>query len=151
MALIDSNANVIEDTWLYPDASHLPAGKPNFVIPFEIFTTVALGCEVERPVGILVTPEIAPEHITPYLDKIDLVVVHFAEPRDAQGFRTARMLRQNHGFGGDIRAIGQLSPDQREPLAQAGFSSIVTPSDHPPEQWRAATPGTSLPGQANDS
>lgn len=151
MPLIDSNANVIEDAWLYPDASHMPAGKPNFVIPFEIFTTVALGCAVERPIGILVTPEIAPEQIAPYLDKIDLVVVHFAEPRDVQGFRTARMLRQNHGSGGDIRALGQLLPDQRELLTQAGFSSIVTPQDHPPERWRTATPGTSLPGLANNS
>lgn len=144
MALIDSNANVIEDAWHYPDASHTPAAKSDFVIPFDIFTTVAAGCAVERPIGILVTPEIAPEQIAPYLDKIDLVAVHFEEPRDVQGFTTALALRQHHGFKGDIRALGRISPDQRELLAHLGLSSIRS-TDRPLERWITAPSGTSWP------
>ncbi|WP_158282714.1 DUF934 domain-containing protein [Aminobacter sp. AP02] len=147
MALIDSNANVIEDTWLYPDTSHVPAGAVNFVIPFDVFTGVAAGCAVERPVGVLVTPQIASGQLAPYLDKIDLVVVQFAEPREIQGLSTAQALRQHHDFKGDIRALGNLLPDQRELLVKCGFSSIVTTENHPPDQWKAAMPGAALNGR----
>lgn len=141
MALIDVQANDIEETWSYPGESDRPAGL-NRVVPFEVFANAATGA-IARPIGILVTPETVPEQISPYLEQIDLVVVHFPKFRDGRGFSTARALRQRHRFKGEIRAHGHILPDQLGLLAQCGFTSIVTPEDHPPAQWKIAIAGTS--------
>ncbi|MDB5524581.1 MAG: hypothetical protein JWM58_2344 [Rhizobium sp.] len=145
MALIDNQANEIDEIWSYPDAADAPVQGLNYIVPWDVFTSIAAGSALERPAGVLVGPEVAPEQIASHLELIDLIVVQFPKFRDGRGFSTARALRQRHGFRGDIRALGHVLPDQLPLLSQCGFSSIVTPGDHPPPQWKATLPGQSLP------
>jgi uncharacterized protein (DUF934 family) len=48
----------------------------------------------------------------------------FPKWRDGRAYSSARILREQ-GFGGDIRAIGDLTVDQLVFLARAGFSSVA--------------------------
>jgi uncharacterized protein (DUF934 family) len=70
------------------------------------------------------------------LERIDLIVIPFAKLRDGRGFTLARALREQHGYMGDARAIGDLLPDQLQLLVQCGFTPIVLPPSHPASQWR---------------
>lgn len=72
------------------------------------------------------------------LERIDLIVIPFGKLRDVRGFTVARALREQHGFMGDVRAIGDLLPDQLQLLVQCGFTSIVLPPSHPAPRWRQA-------------
>jgi uncharacterized protein (DUF934 family) len=138
MALIDKDGRVIEERWTYP----APDGDAVFaawhVVPLAALTARGVDAVVERPIGVSVPADLAAGQVEPFLGKIDLVMVPFAKFRDGRGFTIARMLRDKLGFGGEIRAIGHVIPDQLPLLAQCGFSSVVTPAEHPPEQWRVA-------------
>jgi uncharacterized protein (DUF934 family) len=116
------------------------------VAPFVIVAAAASVGHLPRPIGALVAPDIPAERIEPFLGVLDIVVVEFPKFRDGRGFTIARTLRQRYGFKGDIRARGHILPDQFAALTTCGFSSILTPNEHPPEQWRAAPLASAAPG-----
>lgn len=53
-----------------------------------------------------------------------VIGVNFPKFRDGRGYSTARILRET-GFGGDIRAIGDITIDQMRFLNRTGFSSVL--------------------------
>jgi uncharacterized protein (DUF934 family) len=145
MALINNSAQIIEDGWSYPDAKGDGAIRPNSVIPLDVLAAVGSESLVVRPIGAFAAGGVTADQILPFLDKLDLVVVEFPKFRDGRGFTIARALRERHGFKGDVRAIGHVLPDQLAALVQCGFSTIITPPEHPPEQWQQGTPSASRP------
>ncbi|WP_454858482.1 DUF934 domain-containing protein [Rhizobium binxianense] len=149
MALVDQLGNEIPDRWTYPEAGEQGSFGAFRVVSFDLLQDLGALPGKERPIGVLLTPETAPEAVAPFLDGIDLVIVPFLKFRDGRGFTIARSLRERHGFMGDVRAIGHVLPDQLPLLAQCGFTSIMTPADHPPAQWRrgnSSQPGASQGG-----
>ena len=145
MALIDNRAQVIEDRWSYWDADGAHAPRPHHVIPLDVLASVGSEALIDRPLGAFAASGVTADLIVPFLDKLDLVVVEFPKFRDGRGFTVARALRERHGFNGDIRAIGHVLPDQFTALLQCGFSTIVTPAGHPPEQWQSGARSASEP------
>lgn len=135
MPLINSRGQVIEDGWSYPDAERNEQLQARCVVPFETLSHAESSEASEGPLGVLAGAGIVAEQLAPFLEKVDLVVIEFPKFRDGRGFTVARALRGRHGFRGDIRAIGHILPDQLAALTQCGFTSIVTPLEHPPEQW----------------
>ncbi|ESQ80697.1 DUF934 domain-containing protein [Asticcacaulis benevestitus] len=136
MALIDSGAREIPDTWIYPSAEHTAEVvlESRMIIP--VSSLLALAHEaLPRPLGGYATPDMAPDIILPLLPYLDLVVVEFPRFRDGRGFTIAQTLRKRYGFEGDIRAVGHILPDQFAALIGCGFSTVLTPTDHPPVQW----------------
>jgi uncharacterized protein (DUF934 family) len=148
MALIDSRAQVIEDRWSYPDADGGHAARPHHVIPLDALASIGSEALIDRPIGAFAASGVTADLIVPFLDKLDLVVVEFPKFRDGRGFSVARALRERHGFKGDIRAIGHVLPDQFAALVQCGFSTIVTPAEHRPEQWQPGARSASRPSSA---
>ncbi len=144
MALIDSGARVIQDRWSYPDADGTYLTQAYSVVPAD---ALALVSNTVRPLGVLVPAGTSVSDLIPYLSDLELIAVEFPKFRDGRGFTMVRTLRAKQGFLGDIRAIGHVLPDQFGPLVQCGFSSIMTPTEHPPEQWqqKAASPGGGIP------
>ncbi len=141
MALINQLGNEIPDRWIYPQAGEQGAFEAYRIASFDLLRDRGAMPDDARPSGIVLQPETSPELVAPFLDRIDLVVIPFPKFRDGRGFTTARSLRQRHGFKGDIRAIGHILPDQLPLLAQCGFTSIVTPAEHPPAQWQTSPGG----------
>src|SRR5579872_7524737 len=62
--------------------------------------------------GVIVGPTTRPEELAPFLPHLALIAIEFPKFRDGRGFSLARALREQHGFDGEIRAIGHLLPDQ---------------------------------------
>jgi uncharacterized protein (DUF934 family) len=140
MALIDRKAQIIGDDWTYPDADGGGAIRPHHVIPLGMLVGAGSETVVQRPIGAYVAAGAMVDTIVPLLDRLDLVAVEFPKFRDGRGFTIARALRERHGFRGDIRAVGHVLPDQFAALMQCGFSTILTTSEHPPEQWQHVAP-----------
>ncbi len=138
MALINQKGDEVPDRWTYPEAGEQGAFGRYRIGSFDLLPGLEPLVGQERPVGVLLAPETAPEAVAPFLDRIDLVVVPFPKFRDGRGFTIARSLRERHGFMGDVRAVGHVLPDQLRLLTQCGFTSIVTPDEHPPVQWQQA-------------
>ena len=49
------------------------------------------------------------------------------------------MCIRDSGYTGDIRAVGHFIPDQFVFLLRCGFSTLLTPPEHPAAQWRLPT------------
>lgn len=153
MALVDKRGDAIEDRWHYPSpADSSTQGHPYFhmvepfhIIPLQQLVAIGPRLQVFPPAGTLVPNDAPLAMLRPFLDRLDLIAVEFPKFRDGRGFTLARTLRERHVFKGDIRAIGHILPDQFRALILCGFSTVVTPDDHPPEQWSRTLRSLSSP------
>jgi uncharacterized protein (DUF934 family) len=95
---------------------------------------------------VQLAPDAKLEEIVPRLADIGRIEIEFPKFRDGRGFTLARTLRERFGYKGDIRATGHFLPDQFGALQACGFTSFVTPPEHTPAQFAAAT-AARQPGQ----
>jgi uncharacterized protein (DUF934 family) len=65
------------------------------------------------------------EAIAPDLDRLDVVAVNFPKFSDGRGYSTARLLRERHGYRGELRAIGDIGRDQLAFLERCGFDAFA--------------------------
>lgn len=64
------------------------------------------------------------ELIENYLDRLALVAVDFPSFSDGRGFSAARILREQIGYKGDIRALGKYILDQVPLARRCGVSTF---------------------------
>ena len=83
------------------------------------------------------------EALQPYLSKVALVVLSFPAFNDGRSYSIARGLRLD-GYRGELRAEGNVLPDQLQLMRQVGFDSFVVTDRFPLEQWQAASHQMSL-------
>ncbi|MBG1231590.1 DUF934 domain-containing protein [Aestuariivirga litoralis] len=83
------------------------------------------------------------EELTPYLSKIALVVLSFPAFTDGRSYSIARGLRLD-GYRGELRAEGNVLPDQLQYMRQIGFDSFLVTDRFPLEVWQAAAHQMSL-------
>jgi len=103
------------DRWL-PPAEQAPApGEPR------ILTLEQWQAAGGPAVQLAVDDDPAP--LLPALASLELVAVHFDSFMDGRGFSLARRLREA-GFAGELRARGQLLPDQAHYLHRCGFNAL---------------------------
>ena len=60
----------------------------------------------------------------PYLDRLAAVALVFPSFRDGRAYSQARLLRERHGYGGEMRATGQVLRDQFVFMSRAGFDAF---------------------------
>ncbi len=58
-------------------------------------------------------------------DGVERIELDFPKFTDGRAFSQAVLLRRRFGFGGDIRATGEVLIDQLVQMARSGFSSAV--------------------------
>ena len=62
--------------------------------------------------------------LVPYLDRLAVVALVFPSFRDGRAYSQARLLRERHGFRGELRATGQVLRDQFVFMLRAGFDAF---------------------------
>ncbi|WP_298329847.1 DUF934 domain-containing protein [Asticcacaulis sp.] len=75
--------------------------------------------------GVRIAPGDDVRLLTPFLSKIALIEVAFPGYRDGRGYSTARIVRQDLGFDGEIRAVGDVLRDQLFWMMRCGFDSFL--------------------------
>ena len=59
-----------------------------------------------------------------YLDRFAMVALVFPSFRDGRAYSQARLLRERHGYKGELRATGQVLRDQFVFMLRAGFDAF---------------------------
>ncbi len=77
--------------------------------------------------------------LVPYLDRLAMVALVFPTFRDGRAYTQARLLRERHGFRGELRATGQVLRDQFVFMLRAGFDAFEVNKDSDAEAFAAAT------------
>jgi len=125
MTTIYANGAFFEETWTLADGEgDLPA-EGNVTVPLERFLA-----EPEtflnggRRTAVLIAAGDRAEDLRPYLERVSLVIVAFPKFTDGRGFSAARILREEFGYKGDIRAAGDYILDQVPLMRRCGISSF---------------------------
>jgi uncharacterized protein (DUF934 family) len=124
----------------------------NARIATDLFVHVADGAELPGDGAILVSaarflgdPEAVLKHagkvgvvwpnnrdlddLVPYLDRLAAVALVFPSFRDGRAYSQARLLRERHGYDGEMRATGQVLRDQFVFMSRAGFDAFEVKKD----------------------
>ena len=81
--------------------------------------------ETEKVLQIANDAELAEIAASGALQGIERIELSFPKFTDGRAFSQAVLLRRRHGFGGDIRATGEVLIDQLVQMARSGFTSAV--------------------------
>jgi uncharacterized protein (DUF934 family) len=75
------------------------------------------------PLGLRLEAGEAIDDISADLERFALIALSFPKFADGRAFSTARLLREKHGFGGELRAVGDVLADQIPFMGRVGFDS----------------------------
>lgn len=83
----------------------------------------------EGRLGVLLEPDADPSVLADDLSRLSLIAVDFPNFTDGRGYSIARLLRQRHGFTGELRAVGDVLRDQLFFYERCGFDSFALRED----------------------
>jgi phosphoadenosine phosphosulfate reductase len=75
------------------------------------------------PRGLQIEPGETLDDIAADLPRFALIALNFPKFSDGRPFSTARLLREKHGFAGELRAVGNVLSDQIPFMRRVGFDS----------------------------
>ena len=79
--------------------------------------------------GVIWPNSRAVDDLVPYLDRLAAVALVFPTFRDGRAYSQARLLRERHGYDGELRATGQVLRDQFVFMSRAGFDTFEVKKD----------------------
>ena len=75
-------------------------------------------------IGLLIEPATKLEEIAEDIHRFSLIAVSFPKFGDGRGYSQACLLRERHGFKGELRATGDVLLDQIQVMSRCGFDSF---------------------------
>ena len=76
------------------------------------------------PPELTLEPADDPAAFAERLADLRVVAVRFPKYADGRGYSIGRLLRERHGYKGELRAVGEVARDHLELLAQCGFDAF---------------------------
>ena len=136
MSRIIKNRQIVDDTWNVlklaegetPESVALPSDNP--IVPLAVW--LARRDELlarQRPVGVWLDSQEGPESIAGDIERFAVIAVNFPKFADGRGYSTARLLRERHGYTGELRAIGDVLQDLLYYMKRCGFDAYAVRAD----------------------
>ena len=133
------DGRLVDDPWQsVADDAPLPADGPVIVTlarwQAERDALLARGA----PLGVRLESKHPAGQIAADLGHFALVALEFPMFRDGRAYSTARLLRERHGFKGEVRAVGNVLRDQFLFMHRCGFDAFEVKDARALEAWRDA-------------
>jgi uncharacterized protein (DUF934 family) len=77
------------------------------------------------------------DDLVPWLSRLAAVALVFPTFRDGRAYSQARLLRERHGYKGELRATGQVLRDQFVFMLRAGFDAFEVKKESDAEAFAA--------------
>ena len=77
------------------------------------------------------------DDLVPYLERLAVIALVFPSFRDGRAYSQARLLRERHGYDGELRATGQVLRDQFVFMLRAGFDAFEVKKESDAEAFAA--------------
>jgi uncharacterized protein (DUF934 family) len=75
------------------------------------------------------------DDLVPWLERLAMIALVFPTFRDGRAYSQARLLRERHGYDGELRATGQVLRDQFVFMLRAGFDAFEVKKDSDAEAF----------------
>lgn len=143
MPLLKNNA-FVEDDWV-----HLADDQPVGSLTKVTVTAERLVRDWDELVrlpgllGIRLSNTTREFDLNPYLPQLALIVLPFPAFNDGRSYSIARQLRLD-GYQSELRAAGNILPDQLQFMLQVGFDTFDVSDRFPLEVWQKASRQMSL-------
>ena len=89
-------------------------------------------------VGVRLKSDEPPELIADDLKTLAVVALEFPAFRDGRAYSYARLLREQYGYAGEIRAVGDVLLEQLHFMVRVGFDSFELASTDPTRDFEIA-------------
>lgn len=143
MPLLKDNA-FVEDDWVkLADETALPASGQIAVSLARLEKDWDSLAKFPGLLGVQLPNTAKSQDIKPYLSKLGLVVLSFPAFSDGRAYSLARQLRLD-GFTGELRATGNVLPDQLQFMIQVGIDAFEVSQRFPLSSWQGASRQMSL-------
>ncbi len=121
-----------DDRWtLLREARSLadvPAHGP-VIVPLALWAAERSALSARGDVGVLLAPADDPAALGEDLATLPVIAIDFPTFVDGRGYSIARLLRERHGYLGELRAVGDVLRDQLYLMAECGFDAFVVRAD----------------------
>lgn len=116
---------VVSDEWhlIREETAELPAGP--CIVPLARWQAERDTLSARDDIAVWLASDQSPRLLGDDIGKLPLIAVDFPGFADGRGFTYGRELREQHGFSGELRAIGEFMRDQLAYLSRCGFNSFA--------------------------
>lgn len=124
------NREVVADEWSYLDDDEpIPATGRVIVSWPRWLAQCKDDPSLDRSrIGVVAEGHTDPDEIGPHAAALPLVALFVPKFADGRHYSTARLLRERHGFDGELRATGDVVPDQIFFMHRVGYNAFELPA-----------------------
>lgn len=121
-----------DDPWVLHEEGACLEGTDFPVVAWSQWQTLLMDNRIDLgSCGVMLDPEEDPALLQPWLDQLPLIALQFPRFMDGRAYSQASLLRTRLGYGGDVRAVGDVLRDQLVLMRHCGFSSFCVRADKP--------------------
>lgn len=119
------NGAFVEDRWReLPDGEAAPASG-HVIFPFDWWMEERGAFDGSNvPLGLRIEPGARLDDIVGDIKRFSIIALVFPKFGDGRAFSLARLLRERHGYAGELRAVGEVTSDQIQLMQRCGFDSF---------------------------
>jgi len=127
MSPLFKNGAVADDTWVTVEGEQPVPEGVDVIVSLDVFkeNRDALLARNDGRVGVFLDTLEAVEDIADDLGSLALVSLNFPSFADGTSYSKARLLRDRHGFEGEVRAVGDIRIDQVAFFKRCGCDALV--------------------------
>jgi uncharacterized protein (DUF934 family) len=119
------NGKIATDIFVHvPDGAELPGGGAVLVSAARFLGEAEALLKRPGKLGVIWPNNRGLDDLVPFLDRLAVVALVFPSFRDGRAYSQARLLRERHGYDGEMRATGQVLRDQFVFMLRAGFDAF---------------------------
>lgn len=130
MPKIIKHGKILDDDWQVlrlaegetPESVPLPGGK--VLLPLAVWQGRQAELAGRPEVGVWLDSAEPAAALAADVARLPVIAVNFPKFADGRGYSTAALLRTRYGFGGELRAIGDVLRDQFFFLVRCGFDAL---------------------------
>ena len=132
------DSQFVADTWVrLADEAPAPASADVIVSFARLLREYEALSKRDGRLGVELANDQRPSVLDAFLPGLALIVLPFPKFADGRAYSQARQLRQ-HGFTGELRASGDVLPDQLSHMSEVGFDAFEVTERFSEDAWRSA-------------
>ena len=125
MPNIIKNKQVCDDSWqVWRETDTLPSSG-GYIVPLTLWKAHKEELKSLGSIAVFLASDESPKALADDIAELDLIAVDFPKFADGRGFSYGRELREQLGYTGELRAIGDFIRDQLYFLNRCGFNSFA--------------------------
>jgi uncharacterized protein (DUF934 family) len=143
MPLLKNNT-LISDAWIHVSADGELPNAGDVIVPFGgLLKEWEILSQRQGKLGVQLGNVDRAEALSMFLPRLSVIVLPFPAFNDGRAYSIARQLREM-GYRGELRAIGNVLPDQLQLMLQVGFDTFDIGERFPLSVWQQASKQMSL-------